>query len=124
MLRVPTVERRRLQRFARCQAIGEIKGIETAGNTDLALLILLDCNLPGTAPAERSEPDIAAILVLRVSASDREPWIDFIASRPASTLQHGFSGMNGLPLQVPFASPPASQIEKLILAIAQQVPRS
>src|SRR5665213_2114113 len=58
---VSTIEVWGLEVLAFLQAVAEVKSVESAGNAHLLQLILLDGNLPRTAPPTRAEPCVAAV---------------------------------------------------------------
>ena len=116
------VEIGRAESLAGLEDVGEVKGIEAASDADLSDLILLDGDLPVSAPTERAEPDVAGVLVAGVAALDGEPWIDVVAGGSAAAAEDDFAGMEVLFLEIPLASPASGEVAELVVTVGRKVP--
>src|SRR6202034_4102941 len=73
LLRVAAVEVWRLELFSALQQVTKVKGIRASCHANLLQLVLLDGNLPRSAPAQSSEPHIAVLRVVLAFVIDSKP---------------------------------------------------
>jgi hypothetical protein len=86
--------------------IAEIKCIGITGDPYLLQGVLLDRDLPRSAPAQRAQPH-AAFVVARHIAIDLKPGVVLRLGCAAPTLKHGLAGTDRLFLQVLIPRPSA-----------------
>src|ERR1700716_1840958 len=124
VVRVASIEVWRLQMLSRSQAIAEVKTVGAACHTYLLDLVLFDANLPRATPAKRAKPDVASVLIVGVISIYGEPRVVLGAGRAASALENGFSGLDGLLVQIPLPSPSTREIAQAVVRSTRQVPRT
>src|SRR6185437_3931490 len=110
--------------LAGTQEVPEVERIRAAGHAHLLERVLLDRNLPGAAPREGAEPNVATLLVVVSFMIDRKPGIILGAGRAAAAFQHRLTRVHWLLLQCEFARPTATQVAQTIICSARQVPGS
>src|ERR1700679_2989139 len=108
--------------FTGSQSIAEVKGIRTASDTDLLSLILLDTDLPGPAPSQRTNPHVTMVLIVWSLLVDREPRIILLAGRSPTTLENCLPRLNQLLVECPLPCPSTREIPQAIIAAARQIP--
>src|ERR1700728_1459117 len=121
--RITAVEFRRIQRFARRQMVCEVKWRVASRHAHAVLPVLLDVDSPGTAPSQRTKPNLSRFLIGLLAVLNRKPWIDLIPGRTAPALQNHFARMHRLLLQIPLPRPAPRQIPQLIIGARGQIPR-
>ena len=114
MRRVPAIENRRLQLLSRLQDVAEVEGIEAAGDAHRIQLVLLDRDAPRPAPSQRAKPHLAMVLV-RLAALNRKPWIGLVARGAAPALDHPRSRMHRLLGQRPLPGPAPGQVVQRVV---------
>src|SRR5580698_4535288 len=121
--RIAAVKVWRLEVFALLQPVAEIEAVRPSADAHLLQQVLLDSNLPGPAPAERTEP-YAAMFGIEVSVVvNCKPGIVLRAGRAAAALKDGLARLHGLFLQIPLPSPATREIAQPIIGAAGQIPR-
>src|SRR5271157_3548323 len=119
--RVPAIENRRLQPFARMQHVAKVEGIEAAGDPYRVHLILLDRDSPRPAPPQRAKPNLAVLLV-GIAGLERKPGIGLMARRTSAALNYPRSGMHLFLSQIPLSRPTPGEVVQRISS-GRQRPR-
>src|SRR4029077_7891396 len=113
-LGVAGVKRRRGERLLCRQAIGEVEGIVSTRNPHLEVGGLLDADLPVSTPAQRSEPNVAFLLVAIVVAIECEPRVHLVAGNSTPAFEHLRSGLHRFFVELPLPAPAPRKIAQTI----------
>ncbi len=122
VIRVASIEVWCLQMLSWGQAVAEVEAVWTTCHAYLLELVLLDAHLPGPTPPQCSEPDVAAVLIVRAISVDRKPRIILITCRSATALENDLSGLNRLLVQIPLTCPSTSEVTQAVVRSARQIP--
>src|SRR6185312_14517420 len=119
---VAPVEIRCLKFLPLLQPVSEIETIRAAAHAHLLHLVLLDCNLPGSAPAQRSKPNAAVLRIVVAHVIDRKPGAVLCSGAATPALQNCLARMDWLFPHIPFRGPAAGKVAQAIVVAARQVP--
>ncbi len=121
LARIAAIKGGRVERLAGRERVGEVEGVEPAGDAHLLVGRLLHSDAPVAAPAQRAEPD-AAVLLAGIPGVDGKPRVDVVAGVSLAAFQHLHALVDGLVVDLRFGGPAAGQIGQLISFTGRQVP--
>src|ERR1039457_6073320 len=104
-MRVAAIEVGCLQSLASGQTIAEVEAVWASCHAYLLNLTLPDADLPGPAPPQRTEPDVAAVLIVRAVPVDRKPRVVLGTRGSAAAFENCLSGFDRLLVQAPLSGP-------------------
>src|ERR1035437_6812570 len=114
-MRVAAIEVGCLQSLASGQTIAEVEAVWASCHAYLLNLILLDADLPGPTPSQRTEPDAAAVLIVRAVPVDRKPRVVLGACGSATTFENRLSGLDRLLVQAPLSGPSTGEVTQSVV---------